>query len=167
MGGRSDNSIQVTEDLAFQIRMSRFQRIALWFFPLLLAGALAGLAGGGPLSRTMVQDAAGVLRLRFDRFARSTAPQTLELKICSEEAGHAFELSMDAEFLRRVQIESITPQPIEQSGFADGIRLSINVNPPGHCALILIRYRPIAAGWLHGRLRVEQSNVSFDQFVYP
>ena len=119
------------------------------------------------MSRTAIADAAGRLSLRYDRFARLTARQSLDLELRSQEPESDFELWLDDGFLSRVQIESIVPEPDEQSSSADGVRLKFDINPASLRAPVVIRYRPVAPGLLHGRLRAGQATVSFEQFVYP
>jgi hypothetical protein len=159
--------LQINEDVAFQLRMDRIQRVCRWFFLALLVAAILGLAGGGLFSETVARDTDGKLLLRFDRFARSMATQTLELEVRDEQPDGSFDLHIDNGFVRRVQIESILPQPREQRGSSEQMLLNIGVNPESELAMVVIRYRPLAAGWLRGRLGAGRSVVAFEQLVYP
>lgn len=164
---KEDRPIQIGEDVAFQVRVNRFQRLGRGLLILVLIGALLGFAGGGLFSGATTRDAAGRLSMRFDRFARATAPQYIELQVASKEAESDFELWIDAAFLRRIQVDSIAPQPDEQSASGDGVRLRLDVDPPSSLTEVVIRYRPLGPGLLRGRFGVGPANIVIEQFVYP
>jgi hypothetical protein len=70
--------LEIPEDLPFQRREWVAERVAWAVMALLIAGALLGFFGTGPLSRTTAGDEAGPLWLEYERFARLLAAGALE-----------------------------------------------------------------------------------------
>ncbi|HKR79410.1 MAG TPA: hypothetical protein VJR69_06875 [Nitrospira sp.] len=70
------NGIQIDEDLRFQARIWRIERIGWWGIAAILAAAIAGLFGRGPISRTTAPLAdpahpGGGMLLDYERFGRA------------------------------------------------------------------------------------------------
>jgi hypothetical protein len=76
-----DDGLQITEDLDFQHRIWKLQRIGWAVMVLLILAAVLGLFGRGILSRAVVTDAQGQLSVEYSRFARFQAPVELVVRI--------------------------------------------------------------------------------------
>lgn len=74
-------AVEATEDLAFQVRSWRVQRIG-WLVGLLLLGlAFAGLFGRGLLSTARSASADGGIEVTYQMFARHGAPSQIDVRV--------------------------------------------------------------------------------------
>jgi hypothetical protein len=101
------------EDLDRQLRFHRrewrVQRIGWVCVALFLALALAGLFGGGPLSRVYAEGPEG--RVEYERFVRSGAPTTLTVMPATGARHGVSRIEVTAAYLEAFEVESITPEP--------------------------------------------------------
>ena len=67
-------ALSLNQNLIFQKRFWRAQRIGWGVLTVALLAALLGVFGSGPLSHTTVSDASGRLTITYERFARLLAP---------------------------------------------------------------------------------------------
>lgn len=111
-GGKKSKSPQIDEDLDFQKKMWRIQRLGWVVIALLLLAAVLGLFGGGLLSSAQAHDSGELLQVHYDRFVRMQSPQTLQVSMdggAVQDQQASVWISQD--FLDRVRIERIQPQP--------------------------------------------------------
>ena len=66
--------LELHQDPRFTRRIAAIQRAGWVVMGLVIAAALLGLFGAGPLSRATAEAADGTLRLEYDRFGRLSAP---------------------------------------------------------------------------------------------
>jgi hypothetical protein len=104
----SDDGLEIKQDLTFQRREWRIQRVVWLLLAALLVAALAGLLGPGPLSSTSRQ-AAG-FDVHYLRFTRWQAPHTLTITVLPS-AGPTVALAINRSYLDSMQVQQITPQP--------------------------------------------------------
>ena len=103
-------SLEIDEDIAFQRKEWRFQRIGVAALFLFVLAALLGLTGmGGPLSRGKAGDSNGPVHVEYERFVRrgSFSKVTLHLR----GATGAIRFWVSAPYLEHVQIDSVVPTP--------------------------------------------------------
>jgi hypothetical protein len=114
--------LQIDQDLAFERRAWRAQYICQGLLVLLVAAALAGLFGSGPLEHATAADASGGLRVEYPRFARRLADWEVVLHIAPELArGGQFEIWFDRSLGEQFKTDAVLPEPVEMS--ADGERI--------------------------------------------
>ena len=112
-------SLQLAEDMAFQERNWRAERIAWMAMALTVLAALLGLFGSGPLSEARSADPSGALEVSYSRFLRLSAPASITVKARPAPApAERFALQLDAEFTQAFRIASVTP-----------LRLGLNERP--------------------------------------
>ncbi len=73
-----NDEVAVGEDLEFQRKWWRFERVVWIVFLLVLLCDVAGLFGRGPLAHARASNPA--MQLRYERFARFGTPSVLEVK---------------------------------------------------------------------------------------
>lgn len=148
-----------------QRRSANGQRLGWAAFALILAAALAGLAGPGPLSWA---GASGELvEVGYERFARRLGDTSLEVTVRSDPAtpGTA-RLWISGGYLRELEIRQITPEP--GSWTADGAGVVLEFPVTGERAEIDIQISPDHFGTLHGAVGVPgRAPATFWQFIYP
>ena len=74
-----NQEVAVGEDLEFQRRWWRFEKIAWAAFVLILVLDLAGVFGRGPLAHAERRTSDGAMDVKYDRIARSQTPSILNI----------------------------------------------------------------------------------------
>lgn len=87
------------------------QRIGWAVMALLIAAALAGLLGPGPLSKRHAGKMGSPLHVEYQRFGRYQAPG--ELRVYCRPEGEQFRITVDRGFIQNSEITRIMPEPIE------------------------------------------------------
>src|SRR5688572_13697292 len=102
--------LEIDEDLEFQQKEWRAQRIG---FALLISFVLAALLGvtgmGGPLSHATAGDRSAAVFVEFERFVRRGAMSTIRLHLRANPGAVRFWVS--APYFEHVRVESVMPQP--------------------------------------------------------
>ncbi len=75
-----DDEVAVGEDLEFQRRWWRFERIVWIFFTLLIVCDLLGLFGRGPLAKAQLHSSDGALNVRYERIERTGTPSMMVIQ---------------------------------------------------------------------------------------
>src|SRR5215204_3554855 len=97
--------LELDQDLAFQHRQWRFERIGWAVMGLVIIASLAGLFGHSPFARAQVQTADHKLTVEYDRFARYESDA--EIKVLVEIDGgeeRVFRLWIDDEYLDTLKV---------------------------------------------------------------
>jgi hypothetical protein len=104
--------LEIQEDLPFQQREWIAERVAWAVMALLVAAALLGDFGTGPLSRTTAGDEAGPMWLEYDRFVRLLAPAPLRVQLGPGAARDGMvRLWIDRRYIDSFELQQVTPQP--------------------------------------------------------
>lgn len=167
MGDSSE--VDIRDDVAFQRREWRVERAAWVLAALLLALALAGLFGGGPLSWAGAGSPDGVVHVAYERFVRGHSPTTLEVRVAPQAVREGrIRLGVSQEFLETVTVESVTPQPSRVVGGTGTLVYEFDTDRAEEPLAVAFDLRAERT-WLHrARIGVEGSEpVRFWQFVYP
>ncbi|MEF2278048.1 hypothetical protein V3W47_07025 [Deinococcus sp. YIM 134068] len=154
---------RIEGEFDFQQREWRAERVGWGVIGLLLLLALAGLFGGGPLSRAGVSS--GRLTLDAPRFERATRPSdlTVGLPLSAEGTGR---LWIANDTLRAVRVQDIAPPPDQIRNGPD--RTEYLFRGQGETLEVRLGVEFQEAGLLRGRLgQVNGPALSFGTFVYP
>jgi hypothetical protein len=159
-------SLQVHENLVFERRLWRVQRIGWIVIAALLLLALAGLFGNGPLSHAVAS--AGTLQVSYERFAHADAPATLRIDVRQPSEG-TVRVAINREYLDTLRVEHILPEPLRT--VSGGEEHTFEFASPGNADLhISIEASPQAPGMPVARVRLLQEPnaiLRFRQVVYP
>jgi hypothetical protein len=164
-------SIEIAQDLDFQRRSWSVQRVG-WLVMLALAGfALAGLFGGGPLSSASSGDEKLGFRVRYERFARLSAPQSLYLDVSSAliKPDSTVAVWLSREWLETNQVRQITPEPQSTRVTPNSMEYSFRA-AGGANALLTLRFdlETRSMGRRRGSAGVTGGPAAeFNQFAYP
>ena len=161
-------SLEVAEDLVFQKREWMVERIGWAAMALLVLLGLLGLFGDGPISRAE-KTSPGGLKIAYERFERRTNPTLIDLEFPPEAVQNGqLRWWINRDFVKRVQIDGIFPNPEQQETTPD--RLIYINNVPDAAGTIQIRLNisaeksgrlPVEIGWLDGE------SLQFSQFIFP
>lgn len=159
--------LEINQDLPFQRRVWKAERIGWSGMAMLLTGGVLGLFGNGPLSWTTASDQS--LIVEYQRFGRIQAPSQLRIHLLAglgKDDTVSFQL--DRAFVADVQITRITPKPDAEQPISDGIRFLWSSNVGEGAILVTVSYQPEHLGFLTARISVgDAASVSMRQFVYP
>jgi hypothetical protein len=161
--------IQVAQDLRFQRRMWRAQRIGWALMLLTLAAGFAGAFGEGPLARGHAGDAAGPLRIDYERITRYLSPGQLRVSASARAlAADTLTIWLDEEFLTGFRINHITPEPARVRSGDGRIAYSFLVTDPGARATVVFDVAPERPWLRRGRVGLERgAPLALTQFVWP
>lgn len=162
--------LEIDEDMRFQHRAWAAQRLGIGGLALVVAAALAGVFGGGPLSRESVSDAAGAFSMEHERFARFQSPAriTFDFHPGAAEADGKVRVWLDRKFVESVTMDSIEPQPASVQAAEDRFIYAFAVADPARSAGAAFSFHPEKFGVLPGRTGLAKGDaLVFRQFIYP
>ena len=103
-------SLEIDEDLRFQEKEWRFQRVGLVVLCLFVAASALGVTGmGGPLSRGEAGDRNGPLWVEYQRFVRRSAIATMKVHLRVAPGDVRFWISQD--YFAHITVNSMVPEP--------------------------------------------------------
>lgn len=167
--GKRIGDFEIDQDLRFQDREWKIQRLGWVAILLLVVLALLGLFGTGPLSTATASDADGPLSVDYQRFIRHGGRTTLTIRVGNDYlAGNEVEVSLTDTYLDGVEVQQITPQPQEVRA-GDGELIYVfaveDMTQPFEVSFSL---RPQHIGRLSGEASITDGpTVAFDQISYP
>lgn len=168
-GPKKVGTLQVEEDLDFQRREWRVQRVGWVVVALLLLATLLGLTGPGPLSRATAGSEGAPLRAEYNRFGRHHAPGTVRFELSPEAVrdGKA-KLWVSRSYLETVQVDSISPEPESVQAGADRLTYTFDVGELDRPTKLTFHIEPEDFGLIPARAGLEGGpELTFSQFVYP
>jgi hypothetical protein len=109
---RINDEVAVGEDLQFQERWWRFERVVWIFFALILLCTFLGLFGRGPLASAKLSN--DKMEVRFDRIGRTGTPSLMEVTF-TPAAIHdgKVRLYVSETVVRELGAQRIIPSPAE------------------------------------------------------
>jgi hypothetical protein len=153
--------LQIDEDLNFQRREWKIQRGGWVAMALVIIAALLGVFGTGPLSSATIEGEG--LRLEHERFCR--LERGTDLRFTLAGTGDPALLLIGGEYLDRVMIERITPEPVKVEGVSAGVVFQFVLQGP---ASVTFHLKPKKFGLAPGKARLGQAApITFTQFIYP
>lgn len=158
--------LEIDIDPARQQREWAVQRIAVVALTALLVVIALGLFGrGGPLSETEENAEGGAMRVRYDRFLRNHSPD--ELEVTARARADELRLRLDSEYVRRIELQEVTPQPERVVAEPGALVFVFHVRPGAelHAAF---HFSPDGPGLLKGWAQAgDAPRRPIAQFVYP
>jgi hypothetical protein len=104
--------LELDEDLPFQEKQFRVERLGWGMMFAILIAALLGLFGSGPLSRASAASSESGLRVEYSRFARRDAHTRILVHLDpARVADDVLRIRLGGDFVERVIVQSITPAP--------------------------------------------------------
>src|SRR5689334_19759976 len=164
-----NEELSINQDLSFQRRMWKAERVGWAVIAALLAAGMAGLFGQGPVSRVTTKESSP-LAVAYERFGRYQAPQQLEVFFTSDRPqDDILSLQINREFLDKVQIGRIMPTPLEERATPDGVMFLFPIiRQNGGRAHITVMYQPEMIGDLPATFTLENTtSIRIHQFIYP
>jgi hypothetical protein len=162
-------SIEIDQDIDFQKRSWSVQRVGWAMMLLIVAAALIGVFGDGPVSKAHTGDS-NLLRIDYDRFVRLESPEKLTFNVGPAAlAGDApIELWIDQEWLSKHDVKAIVPEPSEARVTTGRLIYRFATQSTGSPLRIEFDLETKAMGRLTGKAGINgSSSVVFNQLAYP
>ena len=163
------SGIDINEDIDYQWREWRAQRIAWVFFGMVLLAALLGLFGQGPLSKRRIGEPDSPLSMEFEQIDRYQAPTDMTIFVGPNVAqGDIIRLSFNKEFMERVEVQHFIPEPESSAAGPEVVTYGFRVSDPGQPVEVRLDFQHEKAGLARGEVRLEGGDaLRFDSFVFP
>ena len=156
----------VREDMAYQLKVWRFERCGWYMVVLLVVLGLAGLFSRGLLSTRDVRSEDGRVRVQYEMFHRNGSTNSMNISV-SGAPESTVELELAGEILEGFSIETLQPEPARARSSGQGIRLWLQTDTQGQADLF-ITLRGDGLGLFHSRIVLPGTNdVRLAQFIFP
>jgi hypothetical protein len=160
-------NIDIEQDLPFQYRQWRLERVGQAVIACWIMAALFGLFGHSPVSTVTGQAADGRLSIDYERFARIESNSDLLVTLEPGESRAAVvRLWLDQEYLNAFKVTAVSPVPVRGEA-GDGGRAFV-FQTDGHRFTAVLSGQFQAIGMVHGRVRVDGGEpLALTHFVWP
>lgn len=159
--------LDLEQDLAITRAAWRFERAGWIGLGVVLAAAVAGLLGPGPLSEAATGSPGSVVRVEYQRFAHFETEAVLGIEVRPPARDGEFGVWLSSDYLRQVEIRGMTPPPVSARIGPDRVVYRYEAGGDGPLAVRFeILYRKI--GRLRGSAGLDGGPaVEFAHWVYP
>lgn len=165
---RMARDLEIEQDLTFQRREWRVQRVAWVVLALLLLLGLVGAFGDGPLSRRTLRSPDGRLVVRVQAMERHRSPSAIVLRVRPEDGKDTVQVWLNREFAEHQHFETIHPEPESVTVGQDRLVYEFSVGGADDVVEIAFDSLPEGIGAKHVQLGlVDGPSVAFGQFVFP
>jgi hypothetical protein len=163
----SGHELELEQDLEFQYKSWRVQRVCWVLIALIVLAALLGLMGTGPLSAETRRAADGLFELEYERFVRMQAPSRLRVNYTPQavQAGEA-RVWLDRSYVERTRLEAVVPQPLRVEIGEDRLTY-VFAAQNGHPGAVTFHLQLQTFGRLAGRSGIGDAVIAFRQLAYP
>ena len=162
-----DKKFDIEQDLPFQYRQWRLERIGQVLIACCIMAALLGLFGHNPLSTATERTADGRLSIHYDRFARIESNSDLLVTLESGASKEAVvRLWMDQEYLDAFKVTVVSPLPVRGEARDGGRAFVFQTDGSRFTAILSGQFQAI--GMVHGRVKVDEGeSLAVAHFVWP
>jgi hypothetical protein len=120
--------LELEQDDSFQKKMWKFQQIGIIALLFLLLVSLAGFFGSGPLS--FKEDKNQFIEIKYPYLARFSHPETIKISLLVYKQD-TIKIVINRNYLEKITIERIIPQPVEESLYKEFIEYSFLFSDTG------------------------------------
>lgn len=169
MSKQDMTGLEIDQNLDFQEKQWRVERVAWVAILIVLVLALLGLFGTGWLSSATASSEGDTLGLDYERFIRHDGEASLDIEVNPDQVREGqVELWISTDYLEGIQIESISPQPDEVRGEGSRQVYVFLAGNPDAPVSISFSFSPDRMGRYSGEMGiVDGPGISFDQFSHP
>lgn len=165
---RQIGDLEIDQDLEFQHREWRLQRVLWTVGAILLVLTVLGLFGGGPISTTTNASDDGFVSVDYHRFVRHDGRASLNFDVdTSHAANQEVEIWLDQDFFDDVQFENVSPAPKSVQDDNGRMTYVFEIAEGSDTLNATFEYRPQHIGRISGDAGSGDSTVSIDQISYP
>ena len=163
----SNKHFEIEQDLAFQEREWRWERISWLVIALILIAALMGLFGHHPFARITSQTLNGQVVIDYERYGRYDSSAQIVIKSTPAYAhNNMVHVWLDAEYLDAINVISASPWPLRGEAREGERAFVFHTDGRPFSVTLSIQFHSI--GLVRGRVRVdEQEPLSLTHMVWP
>jgi hypothetical protein len=156
------------EDLPFQFKSWRLQRMGWAALALVLGGASLGLFGHGMLADATAQDPSGTMSVDYQRFLRYDTLTRVAISFSDPaRTTNRVQVQIHDRYLKDATVHDVMPTPAKVTRTAEGIEFEFFVSQ-GEPAIVRFSASVQAVGPVTGLIRaVDGDWVRFTHYVYP
>lgn len=148
-----NHELAVGEDLAFQRRWWRFERVIWAFFLLVIIADLLGLFGRGWLAQATIAVPDGTLSVDYERIERTNTPTSMTLHFSASAIRNGqVTVTASESIVDKLGAQRVAPQPASSTIGASGITYVFPATTAP--ATVRIQLQPAAPGLHRFRLQV-------------
>lgn len=156
----------VLEDMTYQVKVWRFERLGWYAMVLLVVLALLGLFSHGWLSTRDIHGGDGKVRVQYEMFHRNGSTNAMQISVMGVPDA-TVELELSAAILDGFTIETLQPQPLRARSAGQGLKLWLQTDAQGQATLYLT-LRGEGLGVFRSRITSPGAMpVDLDQFIFP
>ena len=156
----------IREDMAYQLKVWRFERIGWYVLVLLVLLGLIGVFSRGLISSRDVHSDDGKIRVEYEIFHRNGSTNAMKISV-NAKPDSTVELELAGQLLEGFSIETLQPEPLRSRSSAQGIRLWIQTDLHG-LATLYITLRADGLGFFRSQIASPGVNgVLLEQFIFP
>lgn len=166
---RRIEDLEIDQDLSFERREYVVQRIGRAAMVLIVVAALLGYAGTGPLSLTQTESSTGSLGVIYERFGRRGHSTDITLHVDGSVAENGeIDVWVSSDYLDRMQLDGITPQPDQAASADEGVVYTFLVDEPGDPLTVNFNLTIDAMGPETGRIGLRNGDIiELSHFFLP
>lgn len=128
---------------------------------LMLTASTLGFLGPGPLSAVRVERRESAMTLEYQRFERHERPFELKVRFFPEAAANgAIRLRLAHDYLSKVRIESVDPEPVAEETGAKATTFVFKPADPRAESLAVFHFESGSMGRARGEISVEACRCS-------
>ncbi|HKX13272.1 MAG TPA: hypothetical protein VJP40_08980 [bacterium] len=154
--------LEINQDLRFQRRMWRAERIARWTLAGILVAAVLGLLGGGGwLSLRNLSTPQGSVQVEYPAYPRREASALLRIRL----GPGLQEFWLESSYLENHLLTAIQPPPKATETHAG--RILFRYPPADGISSIVLEFRPRALGPVQGQIGSGGESAQIRQWILP
>ena len=161
------NDLEVDQDLHFQSREWRAERIGWLIIASLLLAAAFGVFGGHPLAKVTVQTSDGRLSIQYDRYTRyQTNVEFLVTLVPDQDGSGLASLWFDPEYLDNLKVLAVSPMPVRGEAREGGRAFVFQTDGSRFTASLSVQFETM--GWVRGSVWTDQGKpLALSHLVWP
>lgn len=146
----------------------RLERVSWALMALLLAAAVSGVFGGGPVSHA--RTGSRTVELEYDRLLRAAAPTEYRLQVRHDAAREGrLDVRIDQDLVDVMEMDAFVPEPEAVTAGPGYTQFTFRIEAGGDSpAHVVIGFQPTTFGRFRGRILVEGAPaLHVSHLVYP
>lgn len=167
MKGAVLGELEIPQDVSFQYRHWRRERIGWVLIACIIAAGSCGIFGHHPLARATAQTADSRLTVEYDHYARAESSGELVIVMKPDPRGDGIiRLWFDAKYLNSLQVLAVSPLPLRGEARQGGRDFVFQTDGQPVTAMVSIQFQRV--GVVHGRVRLNEGEaVNVAHMVWP
>lgn len=156
----------VNEDMAFQRKVWRFERVGWYALVLIVLLTLGGLFSKGPISNRVLISLDQKLRIEHELFQRSGSTGSMVIHV-QAKPHQTVELQIIGEFLQGFSIDTLQPEPLRSSTADQGVKWWLQADADGK-STVYLTLRSDGLGLYESQVITPGAKaLKVTQFIYP